>query len=143
MRDVVRQAAGEETREAVLRLLGTEPERDVVAARVLGAIGAAEADGGREETFWAFRKLLEAVARERPLIVLFEDIHWAEPTFLDFLEHLADGPTRASRARRLLGATRPAGGETWLGRGGPPHCHAHPSAAVRRGVASARREPHR
>ena len=36
------------------------------------------------------RKLLEALARERPLVVVFDDIHWAEPTFLDLVEHLAD-----------------------------------------------------
>ena len=35
------------------------------------------------------RRLLEELARERPLVVVVEDIHWAEPTFLDLLEYLA------------------------------------------------------
>ena len=40
--------------------------------------------------FWAIRKLLEHLARERPLVVVIEDIHWAEPTLLDLIEHIAD-----------------------------------------------------
>src|SRR5215211_9128319 len=48
-----------------------------------------------EETFWAARKLLERMAARRPLVVVFEDIHWAELTFLDLIEHLlrsGEGP---------------------------------------------------
>ena len=36
------------------------------------------------------RKLVEALARETPLLLVFEDIHWGEPTLLDLVEHLAD-----------------------------------------------------
>ena len=43
-----------------------------------------------DETFWAVRKLLEAHAHERPLVVVFDDIQWGEPTFLDLVEHIAD-----------------------------------------------------
>ena len=46
--------------------------------------------GATEDAFWAVRKLLEHLARERPLVVVFDDIHWAEPTMLDLIEHLAD-----------------------------------------------------
>jgi class 3 adenylate cyclase/tetratricopeptide (TPR) repeat protein len=62
---------------------------ELVAARVLGAVGptASAASGG--ETFWAVRRLLEEVASKQPLVVLVEDIHWAEPTLLDLLEYLA------------------------------------------------------
>lgn len=38
----------------------------------------------------ATRKLLEAEAAERPLIVVWDDIQWAEPTFLDLIEHITD-----------------------------------------------------
>ena len=34
--------------------------------------------------------MLEALARQRPLVVVLEDIHWAEPTFLDLVEYLTD-----------------------------------------------------
>jgi class 3 adenylate cyclase/tetratricopeptide (TPR) repeat protein len=43
-----------------------------------------------EEIAWAFRKLLEARAVERPLVVVFDDIHWGEPAFLELVEHVAD-----------------------------------------------------
>jgi class 3 adenylate cyclase/tetratricopeptide (TPR) repeat protein len=43
-----------------------------------------------EETFWAYRKLFEALAHQRPLIIILEDIHWAQPTLLDLVEHVAE-----------------------------------------------------
>ena len=43
-----------------------------------------------EEIAWAFRKQLEAVARAQPLVCVFDDLHWGEPTFLDLVEHVAD-----------------------------------------------------
>ena len=52
---------------------------------LLGA-GAASAD----EIAWGFRKLLEAAAAHRPLVCVFDDIHWGEETFLDLVEHVAD-----------------------------------------------------
>jgi class 3 adenylate cyclase/tetratricopeptide (TPR) repeat protein len=45
---------------------------------------------GTEETFWAYRKLFEALAVERPLVLVLEDIHWAEPTLLDLIEHIVE-----------------------------------------------------
>ncbi len=42
------------------------------------------------EIAWAFRKHLEAVASDRPLVCVFDDIHWGEETFLDLVEHVAD-----------------------------------------------------
>ncbi|HSF61842.1 MAG TPA: adenylate/guanylate cyclase domain-containing protein [Gaiellaceae bacterium] len=43
-----------------------------------------------EEIFWAYRKLFERLAAERPLVLVLEDIHWAEPTLLEFLEHVIE-----------------------------------------------------
>jgi DNA-binding SARP family transcriptional activator len=54
------------------------------------AIGDAGTAGDREEIFWTTRSLLEVLARERPLIVFFEDVHWAEHTFLDLVEYLTE-----------------------------------------------------
>jgi predicted ATPase len=36
------------------------------------------------------RKLLEGLARERPFVVVFDDVQWAEPTFLDLVDHVPD-----------------------------------------------------
>ena len=52
-------------------------------------MGVADAPAG-EETFWAIRRFFEATARDRPLVLVFDDIHWGEPTFLDLVEHIAD-----------------------------------------------------
>jgi tetratricopeptide (TPR) repeat protein len=46
--------------------------------------------GAPEETAWAARKLFEEVADERALVVVLDDMNWAEPTFLDLVEHVAD-----------------------------------------------------
>ena len=43
-----------------------------------------------EECLWAVRRLFEALARQRPLLLVFEDVHWAEPTLLDLVEQVAD-----------------------------------------------------
>ena len=42
-----------------------------------------------EEIAWAFRKALEGAARDRPLVVVLDDIQWGEETFLDLIEHVA------------------------------------------------------
>src|SRR6266540_2748892 len=71
-------------------LEGVENARTIVNG-AFGAIGIVE--GGAvdpEETFWSVRKLFEALAREQPLVVLLDDLHWGEPTFLDLVEHVAD-----------------------------------------------------
>ena len=57
----------------------------------LGAIlGDGDATSSPDEIAWAFRKLLEERASDRPVVLVFDDIHWGEPTFLDLVEHLAD-----------------------------------------------------
>jgi len=52
----------------------------------------------REELSWGVRRFFERRAAARPLVLVFEDIHWAEPTLLDLIEHLAEW----SRAPLLL-----------------------------------------
>jgi class 3 adenylate cyclase/tetratricopeptide (TPR) repeat protein len=43
-----------------------------------------------EEAFWAVRRVLETLARRQPVVLVIDDLHWAEPTFMDLLEHVAD-----------------------------------------------------
>jgi class 3 adenylate cyclase/tetratricopeptide (TPR) repeat protein len=88
LRDLVRSAAGELTRERIEELLAGDPEATKVAARVAGAIGIAGSTSTPEETMWAVRQLLEHLAREQPLVIAFDDLQWAEPTFLDMIEYL-------------------------------------------------------
>ena len=70
-------------------------ERDPEARRFLnivsGAIGTAETPvHSREEIFQAVRKLFEILAHARPLVVVLDDLHWAEETLLELVDHLAD-----------------------------------------------------
>src|SRR5262245_57813328 len=95
--DVVKQATGitdedtpDEARTRIAAKLEGEQAAERVAERVAGLIGLAEVGGTAEEGFWGVRKLLEALARKRPLIAVFDDLNWAEPTFLDLIEHVAD-----------------------------------------------------
>ena len=103
--EVVREAAGAGSREAIAALLVEERDGDLVADRIAAAIGLTDAAGSKEETFWAARKFFEALARTRPLVVVFDDIHWAEPTFLDLVEHVVDWSSDAPIF--LLGLARP------------------------------------
>ena len=63
-------------------------ERDAV----LSALDA-ETPPPAPELAWLFRQFCESSAGERPLVVVFDDVHWAEPTFLELVEHLADEGT--------------------------------------------------
>jgi class 3 adenylate cyclase/tetratricopeptide (TPR) repeat protein len=93
--EVVKAAAGiaeEDPPEAALarvrELVGDAEDGAAIAGRVGAAIGLGEGAGEIQETFWAVRRLLETLARDRPLVLVFEDIHWAEPTFLDLLQYV-------------------------------------------------------
>ena len=92
--EVVKEAAGledfdapEEIERKICAVLGTDGPACSTLAQLFAA---AERDSSVEETFWAVRSFLEAVAQTRPLAVVFDDIHWGEPTFLDLIEHIAD-----------------------------------------------------
>ena len=93
--EVFRQAAGivpedgeEDARAKLASHLG---ERLAEAtSRVESVMGLSEQQYGKDELFWAVRAVLQELVRRRPLVVVFDDIHWAEPTFLDFIEQLLD-----------------------------------------------------
>jgi predicted ATPase/class 3 adenylate cyclase/DNA-binding winged helix-turn-helix (wHTH) protein len=76
---------------AIAAQLAGEAKADQIAAALAEAVGVGAPEGGTsEEIFWAARRLFEAVARRRPLVVVFDDLQWAEPTFLELIEHVAD-----------------------------------------------------
>jgi class 3 adenylate cyclase/tetratricopeptide (TPR) repeat protein len=73
------------------RVLAAVDDRDWLQARLsplvgLGSRGQAE----REESFVAWQRFLESVAVGGPLVLLFEDLHWADDAFLEFVERLVD-----------------------------------------------------
>ena len=75
-------------RDAIGRALGEDDIAPRIERDVANLFGFGEEPVAAEELQWAVRKLLEAFARERPLVVVFEDVHWAEPTFLDLVDHI-------------------------------------------------------
>src|SRR4051794_6130102 len=87
----LREIVGRLTTAAPLaQLLAGLQDGELVAERVTEAIGRTEASSSVEEIFWSFRALFETIAAERPLVLLFEDVHWAEPTLLDLVEYVAE-----------------------------------------------------
>ena len=94
--EVVRAAARiaeDDTPEAArTKILGILPaddaDRETIVDRVTSAVGLSTEPFPVAELFWGARKLLEAQAADRPLVLVIDDIHSAEATFLDFLEIL-------------------------------------------------------
>ena len=86
--DIVHDVAGADPEPALMQIM-RDVERGSVAARLIaGALGLSDEQGSPEETAWAFRQLFETIAVAGPLVVVVDDIHWAEPALLDLLEYV-------------------------------------------------------
>ena len=90
LREAVIQAAGEESRDGLRRLLDGADDADVVADILAAALGLAPAVSVGEQMPWAVRRLLEALASVRPVIVVIDDVHWADQPLLDLIDYLVD-----------------------------------------------------
>ena len=132
MGQIARELAGvrdEHSPEEVLSLLETHvsgtAEPSAVAANVGQLLGVAGGSATAEDTARAIAAFLAAGARERPLVVIVDDIQWAEPTLLDLLaglpSALSDGAGHGSRAG-------PSGAARARVRTGTRRCGSSPSA---------------
>jgi class 3 adenylate cyclase/tetratricopeptide (TPR) repeat protein len=74
----------------VLKQLREPGTGDAGEAELRGLLGDQPVVTSSEEIAWAVRKQLEEVASGQPLVCVFDDLHWAEETFLDLIEHVAD-----------------------------------------------------
>ena len=95
--EVVKQATGvtdldsaESARAKIAAAVADDEEAELVAERLAPVIGLSGDPAGAHDIFWALRRLLESRARRRPVVVVFDDVNWGEPTFLDLVEHLPD-----------------------------------------------------
>jgi class 3 adenylate cyclase/tetratricopeptide (TPR) repeat protein len=99
----------------LLERLPTENEDELrtIAAALANLVGAPTTPRGtysaevisQAELHWAVRRLLPLLARERPMLLVFEDLHWAEPTLLELLQSL---PLQDEEAPILIiGSARP------------------------------------
>ena len=71
--------------DAVADAVRDEPDAALIVER-LGAL--TRGTGAPEELFWAVRRLFETLARSKPLVLVLEDVHWAESTLLDLVEYV-------------------------------------------------------
>jgi DNA-binding SARP family transcriptional activator len=89
LREIVLEAAGPRGHDALVELLAAEDDGKGIAAQVGAAIGWAQEPARPDALFPAFRRLFEVLSGRRPLLLILEDVHWAEPTLLDLVEFLA------------------------------------------------------
>jgi DNA-binding SARP family transcriptional activator len=87
--EMVKQAAGDTRPTDLLQLLEGLEDRGAVVDQLAAALGTGSGMSA-EDAFWAFRKLFGALAADRPLVLAFEDLHWAEERLLDFIEELVE-----------------------------------------------------
>jgi class 3 adenylate cyclase len=81
--------AHEKLRRAVAALIAEEADDVAAHTAMLIGVGKEGAVGDRQTLFFAARRLVEALARDCPTVLVFEDIHWADAGMLDLLEVLA------------------------------------------------------
>jgi class 3 adenylate cyclase/tetratricopeptide (TPR) repeat protein len=84
------EAAGK-LRGALGRYLADEEERAWVEARLTQLLGVAEQEAfARDDLFAAWRLFFERLAEHNPTVLVFEDLQWADPALLDFVDYLLD-----------------------------------------------------
>jgi class 3 adenylate cyclase/tetratricopeptide (TPR) repeat protein len=86
LKDIVDDLGGA---EALPELMAGDEQDQLAAAMVSAAIGRSHSSASAQDVQWAVRRLFEALARVAPVVVAFDDIHWAEPPLLDLIEYLA------------------------------------------------------
>jgi class 3 adenylate cyclase/tetratricopeptide (TPR) repeat protein len=69
-------------------LVADDEDARLVVDHISQLLGVTSSPATSEQTFWSVRKLLEGVARRAPLVLVLEDVHWAEPKLLDLVEYL-------------------------------------------------------
>jgi class 3 adenylate cyclase/tetratricopeptide (TPR) repeat protein len=84
------EEAGAKLRAAVEEVAADPGEVDWLASRMRSLVGLQTEQASQSESFSAWRSFLEALADERPLVLVFEDLHWADDGLLDFVDQLVE-----------------------------------------------------
>ena len=96
VREMIARAAGitedddpDAVRAAVSALLGGDADDSVAATRLAGLLLGGDDAASTCELFWSVRRLLERLAADRPVVVVFDELQWAEDTLLDLIDDMA------------------------------------------------------
>jgi class 3 adenylate cyclase/tetratricopeptide (TPR) repeat protein len=84
----IKSADSPEQAEAKLEALLDDPDGERVTDRLGRLIGLRPAPVTSEDALWAVRRFLEVLADRHPLVVVIDDLHWAQPALLDLLEQV-------------------------------------------------------
>ena len=76
-----------------------------VTTRIASLLGLADTSYPLSELRWALRRLLEILSSRQPVVLVIEDLHWAEPTLQELLESLGSGGRDA--AALIVSTARP------------------------------------
>jgi class 3 adenylate cyclase/tetratricopeptide (TPR) repeat protein len=87
--EVANELAGGDGVPGITSVLGDEPDAGTIAAQIGVVAGWQDATSTAPDPQWAVRRLFEALAQPGPLVVMFDDIHWAEQAMLDLIEQVA------------------------------------------------------
>jgi class 3 adenylate cyclase/tetratricopeptide (TPR) repeat protein len=87
-------AAEEKLRQAVAEAIADPVDAEWALAHLRPLVGLGDdvelTSDSRAEIFAAWRKFFEALAEKRPLVLVFEDLQWADDGLLDFVDHLVE-----------------------------------------------------
>ena len=111
--EIVRRLADRSDEAAIAELAGGGEEGARIASRIAHAVGFSRGTVAVEEARWAVRRLLEIQAEQRPLIIVIDDLHWAQPTLLELLEHVVTSAANVPLLWLLLGRDELSEGATW------------------------------
>ena len=120
--DMVKTAAGiaddDPLDDALEKLRDCCPDEAVadLLALASGVLEAVKGERNQQEIAWAAREWAEKLAEPQPLVLVFEDIHWAEDALLELIEHMSHVGEERSDPAAVPGAARAAGPTTRLGR---------------------------
>jgi class 3 adenylate cyclase/tetratricopeptide (TPR) repeat protein len=88
------EQAAEKLHQSIRQFVADPSDAAWIERRLRPLAGLEEIDepsgDRRGEAFAAWRRFLEAIADERPLVLAFEDLHWADDALLDFVDYLLD-----------------------------------------------------
>jgi DNA-binding SARP family transcriptional activator len=110
--EVIREVAGvteddpsQAVHDKIAALVGDDDDAAFLTLQLDAILGLGDEPPAPDDLFWAVRRYLELAAADEPLVVVIEDLHWADEKVLDLLDYLRDGAKDS--AILFIGLARP------------------------------------